>query len=45
MMTTVGMISSDTDIKIFIDSNKSINPYLQKEQFNEFELTSSQNNS
>lgn len=23
MMTTVGMISSETDIKIFIDTNKS----------------------
>ena len=27
------MISSDTDIKIFIESNKSFNVFLHKEEF------------
>jgi hypothetical protein len=34
----VGMISSDTDIKIFIDAHKSTNAYfLQKEEFRDFQ--------
>lgn len=37
MMTTIGMISSDTDIKIFIDTNKSLNPFVTKEVYQEFE--------
>ena len=30
---TVGMISSDIDLRIFIESNRSVNGFIQKEEF------------
>jgi hypothetical protein len=30
---TVAMISCDTDLKIFVDTHKSINHFLAKEEF------------
>lgn len=34
---TLGMVNGETDVKIFIDSNRSQNHFLQKEAFQEFE--------
>ncbi|CDW77618.1 rab-like gtpase activating [Stylonychia lemnae] len=36
---TVGIISSEIDLKIFVDQNKSQNPFLQREVYQEFEQT------
>ena len=36
---STGMISSDTDLKIFIDSNKSQNQFVQKEVFTSYETS------
>lgn len=33
LMQAVSNISSDTDLKIFIELHKSTNPFLQKEEF------------
>ena len=34
---TVAMISSDTDLRIFVDSHKSTNQFLMKEEFAPYE--------
>jgi hypothetical protein len=31
--STLGMINSDTDIRIFIDTNRSQNQFIQKENY------------
>jgi hypothetical protein len=41
IMTTVGMSSSDTDLRIFIDTNKSTVPFVQRESYQEYEVGSS----
>lgn len=33
MNQTISMVSSDTDLKIFIDTNRSLNSFLSKEVF------------
>lgn len=33
LLQSVAQISSETDLKIFIDLHKSTNPFLQKEEF------------
>ena len=38
MNQTINMISSDTDLKIFIDTNKSLNSFLSKEVFQPYEI-------
>jgi hypothetical protein len=33
ILQAIGQISPETDVKIFIESNRSANPFLQKEEF------------
>ena len=37
MVQTISMVSPETDMKIFVDKNRSHNPFLQKEEFHLFE--------
>eukprot|EP00347_Sterkiella_histriomuscorum_P016146 403354306 len=38
---TIGMVSSETDLRIFIDTNKSQNQFIQRVPYDEFEQESS----
>lgn len=37
MRQAIGAVNSQTDLKIFIEQHKSTNPFMQKEEFQEYE--------